>query len=370
MPPKLLERALRSARPWLALARERLKRIPIAREAIGALRRRGLLPGQRPEDLDARGAPRFVALLAERHGVADVFAESDPLKRLHLGFALTTVRRGHVVRDEIARHVPLAGKRYLDVGCAYGGFLVAFARAGARPTGIEIDPGLLDFARALLADLDLDLPVHRMDVLDRQAVETLGRFEVITCNDVIEHVDDPRLGLERLVGLLDEGGALFMAIPNRHHAPFVACDGHFQHFGITALPKPSADRYFEQLHPGVKHDVTYESLAFYRNALARLGARTILLNETFPDREPELARIAESFADSERRAASFDGPLREEVSGRVLRLVRCFRSQHAVWRRLRRVNPGRADPLADRLILAFGTDFWRLLVRKEPGRVD
>ncbi|MGO4842054.1 hypothetical protein AB4144_58305, partial [Rhizobiaceae sp. 2RAB30] len=61
------------------------------------------------------------------------------LGKSYLHFVLSNVVRGRMSRDTILKRYDREGGRYLDVGCAYGGFVIAFAEAGFAAEGIEID---------------------------------------------------------------------------------------------------------------------------------------------------------------------------------------------------------------------------------------
>ena len=70
----------------------------------------------------------------------------DATRRMWLDFALSTNRRGEALMDLLETRGPLRGRRYLDIGCGFGGCLVAAARRGAVCAGVESDPLRLDFA--------------------------------------------------------------------------------------------------------------------------------------------------------------------------------------------------------------------------------
>lgn len=352
----------------LARTRSLASHLPGARraEALRARWRREEAPLPTP-------MPRFRALLSERYGISDLDADRDPLRRMYLDFALSTVSRGEAAVRELATHVQLRGARYLDAGCAYGGFLVALHRAGAREVvGVDVNADLLDYARAVLADHGVAARVERADLLDPGTGEALGRFDLVTANDVIEHVADPRLGLERLYALLAPGGHLLMEIPNRFWPPFLASDGHYQIAGICALPKHRADAYYRALR-GAEQDVIYRQLGFYLRHLERLGARTRVLNA--PPAWPGVAleNIAREFyacleAISLTRSAGATAPLLDDARRRVARLAAVFRRARARYEALSVKDPTRAARLARRLELAFGESFWKLLVEKPVGR--
>ena len=116
-------------------------------------------------------------------------------------------------RERVERIDQLLGRRVermsvLDVGCGYGeilGFLKArracevtgmeaspsAAQAGSELFGIRIVPGLLED-------------------------ESLGgeRFDLVTCNHTLEHVDDPERFLVLLKGRIKPGGRLYLELPN------------------------------------------------------------------------------------------------------------------------------------------------------------
>ena len=48
----------------------------------------------------------------------------------------------------LSRVPPLDGQRVLDLGCAYGGLLVALREAGAKAAGVDVDERRVQFARA------------------------------------------------------------------------------------------------------------------------------------------------------------------------------------------------------------------------------
>src|SRR5213080_2978837 len=87
--------------------------------------------------------------------------------------------------DEHVRH-PLAGKTALDVGCGAGLLTEPLARLGAKVTGIDASSELVAVAREHAAGQRLEIDYRAADVL---AIE--GRFDLVTCMEVIEHVAEP-----------------------------------------------------------------------------------------------------------------------------------------------------------------------------------
>lgn len=102
-------------------------------------------------------------------------------------------------------------KRVLEIGCASGYMSEFLARQrDCRVTGIELNPRAAADAAAhcevVVADVE-------GDALDRIA----GRFDVIICADVLEHLRDPLRVLRVLRDRLSKNGYLLVSLPNVAH---------------------------------------------------------------------------------------------------------------------------------------------------------
>jgi SAM-dependent methyltransferase len=66
-----------------------------------------------------------------------------------------------------------------------------------------------------------------------------GRIDIITCNDVIEHVQDTSALLQSIRRLLAPTGLAYFEIPNGRYARAVLSDGHYfaeAGFSVECLP--------------------------------------------------------------------------------------------------------------------------------------
>jgi len=260
-------------------------------------------------------------------------------------------------------HLPTTGRRYLDVGCGFGGFLVAFAELGYTVKGIEIDADRIVLSRANCADHALQDCVHAGSVLDATFTKTLGHFDVITCIDVIEHVLDVPLALTHMASLLNPGGVLLLEIPNLDSLNFVASDGHFGLCGITQLDRQMAIEYHRTFF-GFEYDVgEYHELAFYRARLETLGCETVLMTPgSHPARRVRqtpllLANLCLRYTRFLARQAPHVPP---QVFTRLHTALAVFFGRLAV-RGLAAVTGSRAAiGFRDRYLV----DFWTLLARK------
>src|SRR5438132_754705 len=91
----------------------------------------------------------------------------------------------------------------LDYGCATGFDLTYLARFGAAHGADVVDAGQI----AALAGRDEvsrngTFPIHRVP---DDLPQLRGRFQIVTCLDVLEHMDDDVAGLRTISGLLSPG---------------------------------------------------------------------------------------------------------------------------------------------------------------------
>jgi 2-polyprenyl-6-hydroxyphenyl methylase/3-demethylubiquinone-9 3-methyltransferase len=141
------------------------------------------------------------------HRFWDAEGEYKPLHKLN------PVRMAYV--RERAR---LAGARVLDVGCGGGLLAESMARLGADVTAIDLAPGMIETAKlhALDSGLSIDYRVTSAESLSAAT----GKFAVVTCMEMLEHVPDPGATMAVLAGLARDGGDVFVSTINRNARAF------------------------------------------------------------------------------------------------------------------------------------------------------
>ena len=165
---------------------------------------------------------------------------STPNQAIWTDYALSTNRRGRDFAALLRPHFPPNARRYLDVGSAYGGFLIGFMELGLDVKGVECNEKFVQMSRANFQDYGREDASIVGDILDPALLAQLGKVDIITCIDVIEHVKDVPAAMRNMVGLLNPGGILVLLMPNRDSISNVMSDPHFGLFGLTLLKHDQA----------------------------------------------------------------------------------------------------------------------------------
>ena len=113
------------------------------------------------------------------------------------------------LREEMLPFLPSRVRRMLDIGCGEGVFgAVCKSRFGCEAWGVEINSRAAELAVSRLDRvLAGDAYEHARTLPDRH-------FDLIVCNDVLEHLAEPELLLAELRRTLTSGGCVVASIPN------------------------------------------------------------------------------------------------------------------------------------------------------------
>jgi SAM-dependent methyltransferase len=195
------------------------------------------------------------------------------------------------VLDAVGAVRTLSGSKLLDVGSAHGWFLDAAASRGATVEGIEPDE--------VIAANSLHQKIIRVGFFT-DVLKAPDLYDVISCNDVLEHLPDPAAAMRASFDHLVPGGVLSINIPTSDGLAFAVArvcarlgargpyerlwqkglpSPHLWYFGIGALERLGINAGFEVAHS------------------ARLPAlsRTGLWERVHMDRRPSLATRIQFF---------------------------------------------------------------------------
>jgi 2-polyprenyl-6-hydroxyphenyl methylase/3-demethylubiquinone-9 3-methyltransferase len=84
------------------------------------------------------------------------------------------------------------------------------ARLGAKVSGLDATPELIEAARAHAAAMGLEIDYSAGDI-----AELGGQFDLLTCMEVIEHVADPAAFVGAIAKRLAPDGLLVLSTPNQ-----------------------------------------------------------------------------------------------------------------------------------------------------------
>jgi SAM-dependent methyltransferase len=132
-------------------------------------------------------------------------------------------------------------REHLDVGCGAAPMVYAGGRRGLQSEGLDLNPFAIEsaVARGLSARCERLMPN-----------QSGKRYDLVTCDQVLEHIEDPRSFLSTLSSHVAESGMVFINVPYRPPAaltpfylryprawtsPFLDNDVHINHFSHRAM---------------------------------------------------------------------------------------------------------------------------------------
>jgi 2-polyprenyl-6-hydroxyphenyl methylase / 3-demethylubiquinone-9 3-methyltransferase len=163
-------------------------------------------PRGREQNVDPAELAKFSALA---HRWWDPTSEFRPLHEIN------PLRLGHI--EKLAGG--LEGKTVVDVGCGGGILAEAMAAKGARVTGIDLADKPLKVA--MLHKLETGSAIdYRLISAEALAEASPGRFDIVTCMELLEHVPDPPSTVRACARLAKPGGRVIFSTINRNAKAF------------------------------------------------------------------------------------------------------------------------------------------------------
>ena len=140
------------------------------------------------------------------------FLESAP-ERYDRGINMLSGGRINLVYDRVASLVAAPGKRVLDIGCGTGGVSLACAAHGAEVTGIDVDAGMLEVARAKSVPTDGKLTFLQLAAAELEDCFAEQSFDaIVSCLAMSEMSEEEQdYTLEIAYTRLVSGGVIVIA---------------------------------------------------------------------------------------------------------------------------------------------------------------
>ncbi|MCY4445695.1 MAG: bifunctional 2-polyprenyl-6-hydroxyphenol methylase/3-demethylubiquinol 3-O-methyltransferase UbiG [Rhodobacteraceae bacterium] len=113
---------------------------------------------------------------------------------------------------------PYKGLDLLDVGCGGGLITEAMARLGATVKGIDIAHKSIEIAKTHAQAMGLDINYEHTSI--EKLSQTQGKYHIILCMEVLEHVNEPKDFLTFCRSMLHPNGILIASTINRNLKSF------------------------------------------------------------------------------------------------------------------------------------------------------
>jgi 2-polyprenyl-6-hydroxyphenyl methylase/3-demethylubiquinone-9 3-methyltransferase len=115
----------------------------------------------------------------------------------------------------IEKHAGISGQKVLDVGCGGGILSESMAQRGALVTGIDLSDKALGVARLHLLESGNSVDYQKISA-EELADQFAGRFDMVTCMEMLEHVPNPASTIAACAALVKPGGHVFFSTINRN----------------------------------------------------------------------------------------------------------------------------------------------------------
>ncbi len=161
--------------------------------------------------IDAAEVERFSALAAEWWNPNAKFRPLHKFNPVRLAY----------IRDQVAERFgrdprearPFEGLRFLDIGCGGGLLCEPMARLGAEVVGADASATNIEVAKLHASESDVSVDYRATTAED--LADSGEKFDVILNMEVVEHVADIDLFLEKCATMVKPGGIMFVATINR-----------------------------------------------------------------------------------------------------------------------------------------------------------
>ena len=122
--------------------------------------------------------------------------------------------------EYIERRSSLEGKTVVDVGCGGGILAESMALKGAHVLGIDMGKAPLSVAQLHKLESGVDLDYQQMTA-EELAEQEAGKYDVVTCMEMLEHVPDPSSVIAACSKLVKPEGHVFFTTLNRNPKSFL-----------------------------------------------------------------------------------------------------------------------------------------------------
>ena len=160
---------------------------------------------------------KFAAMAGEWWNVNGVCQPLHSMNRLRVPLVRDCLVSSGLAQDPALSDTPLAGIRILDVGCGAGILSEPLARLGANVTAIDACELNIEAAK-IHAKLDPSLATRLQflcTTVEEHCESVSDLYDAVVASEVIEHVDNPGMFVNKCASLLRPEGSFFLTTLNR-----------------------------------------------------------------------------------------------------------------------------------------------------------
>lgn len=181
----------------------------------------------------------YEELLKQRLNSLTKIDEKDLRYKFWIEYDVRAIERGKRIIEALKPFLSVKNAKILDIGCGSGGIAIAFALGDAAVVASDPDKSALRIgsARASEEKVEVEWLVSKGESIPF----VNSSFDLIICNDVIEHVESPNGLAKELYRLLKNRGVLYLTTPNKHSPYNILWDDHTGLPFITLMPKSLQD---------------------------------------------------------------------------------------------------------------------------------
>jgi 2-polyprenyl-3-methyl-5-hydroxy-6-metoxy-1,4-benzoquinol methylase len=123
--------------------------------------------------------------------------------------------------------------KILDIGCGNGNISLALGSLGFHTTGVDVDAGSIENAKKRNPFTHV-----QFELKDADAFSIEGKYDVIICSEVLEHLHKPAELVKQWPELLEPQGICIVTVPNGHGPREVIMTKPMQWLLLNGYAKP------------------------------------------------------------------------------------------------------------------------------------
>lgn len=112
----------------------------------------------------------------------------------------------------VPKILELKPQTHVDLGCADGALCLTLAKNGIKTTGVNLYEPSVKLANERAKKFNIPAKFIAGDIREHE-----GKYDVVTMQEVLEHLPDPKEAVKHTMGLLNESGHAFFSSPRVDH---------------------------------------------------------------------------------------------------------------------------------------------------------